>query len=421
MMQDQLPCAMGKTKSLRIFLPFALGYFLSYLFRTVNAVIAPNITADLLIDPSDLGLLTATYFITFALAQLPLGVLLDRFGPRVVEASLLVFAATGAALFALSQSLGSLIAGRALIGFGVSACLMAAFKSYAIWFPAKLLPRINGFQMASGGLGALAATLPVEWALGLTSWRGLLLALALISLAAALILFFVVPKSTPPHSFPVHDQIQGIVRIFKNPFFWQIAPLTTLSQAGFISIIGLWSGPWLRDVGNMSRPDVAQALSWSAMAMISGFICLGVLAEKLVEKKIPVKTTAVAGMTLFILIQGLMIFPFGIPLSIILMLFGFFGSSGILSYTALTLNFPITLSGRVTTGINLLVFIAAFIVQWAIGAIINLWGVSSANTYDPAGYRAGFAGLMICQILSLVWYKIYPFKPSKKDTPPGES
>jgi len=155
----------------------------------VNAVIAPDLVTDLNLDPSELGLLTATYFIAFASAQLPLGVLLDRFGPRMVESFLLLFAGAGAIIFAISHTLTGVIIGRALIGFGVSACLMAAFKSYVIWFPANILSRINGFQMAAGGVGALAATTPVAWALHFTDWRGLFWALALFSFASALAVF----------------------------------------------------------------------------------------------------------------------------------------------------------------------------------------------------------------------------------------
>ena len=182
----------------RVFLPFAFGYFLSYLFRVVNAVIAPDLVADLHINPSQLGLLTSTYFIAFASSQLPLGILLDRFGPRIVESFLLVFAGIGALIFAKSQTLTGVIIGRAFIGFGVSACLMAAFKSYVIWFPEKLWPRINGFQMAAGGLGALSATTPVEWLLNFTDWRGLFLLLSILSFSIALGVFLVVPEKKIP-------------------------------------------------------------------------------------------------------------------------------------------------------------------------------------------------------------------------------
>ena len=125
---------------LAVLLPFSLCYFLSYLYRAVNAVIAPNLVNDIGVDPSELGLLTSAYFITFAAAQLPLGVLLDRFGPRKIEAFLLAFAGTGAWVFAEAETLTGLVAGRALIGFGVSACLMAAFKAFVIWLPPERLP-----------------------------------------------------------------------------------------------------------------------------------------------------------------------------------------------------------------------------------------------------------------------------------------
>ena len=137
----------------RVLLPFACGYFLSYVYRTVNAVIAPDLVASLGLSASDLGLLTSVYFLTFALFQLPLGILLDRFGPRRVEAVLLLFAALGALLFGLSAGRDSLIAGRGLIGLGVSACLMAGFKAFVMWFPASRLPVVNGALMAAGGWG----------------------------------------------------------------------------------------------------------------------------------------------------------------------------------------------------------------------------------------------------------------------------
>ncbi|PIE60845.1 MAG: MFS transporter [Desulfobacterales bacterium] len=405
------PSMIGTRMILRIFIPFALGYFISYLFRVVNAMIAAELVADLNVDPSQLGLLSATYFIAFASSQLPLGILLDRVGPRVVEGSLLCFAAAGATVFTLSHSLAGIIAGRALIGFGVSACLMAAFKSYVIWFPASILSRVNGFQMAAGGLGALAATLPVKWALGFTDWRGVFLGLAALCLATALMVFLCVPNTRRNQDHAALTvQIQGVIQVFKSPVFWKIAPLTTVSQAGYVSIQGLWAGPWLKDVAGVPAHETARMLSFSALAMIAGFISLGYLAEKLSARGIPVKATAVMGMTLFIGVQALLTFNILFPPQILLVLFGFFGTSGILSYTALTFDFPTGLSGRVTTSINTLVFIGAFTIQWGIGAVINLWAVSAVGVFAPEGYRAGFGALLVCQILCLVWF--WAFNPS---------
>lgn len=114
----------------RVFLCFASGYLLSYALRAINAVIAPSLTGELGLSNADLGLLSSAYLVSFGCMQLPLGIWLDRYGARRTEAALLLVAALGAAVFASSSSLAGLWIGRALIGIGVSACLMAAFKGY---------------------------------------------------------------------------------------------------------------------------------------------------------------------------------------------------------------------------------------------------------------------------------------------------
>jgi len=393
--------------NLRVFVPFAAGYFLSYLYRVVNAVIAPDLVGDLGIGPSALGLLTATYFISFASAQLPLGVLLDRFGPRRMEAFLLLFAGLGAYLFSRSGSLTGLVVARALIGFGVSACLMAAFKAYTLWFPKERWPLVNGFQMAAGGLGALAATAPVEAALHVTDWRGVFMVLAVLTLLVAVAVYTVVPEkpsSGAGESFK--HQLQGVKTVFTSLEFWRAAPLTTFSQASFLSIQGLWAGPWLKDVAGLERMAVANVLLWIAVAMIAGFILLGSLAERLSRSGISVLATAVTGMVLFMGVQLLVLVGpvrWALPVWV---LFGFFGTSGIIAYAALSQRFPIQLSGRVTTAVNLLVFIAAFVGQWAIGAIIGRWPVGPDGNYSLAGYRTGFFVMLAIQTMTLIWFFI---------------
>jgi MFS family permease len=397
------------SRKLRVFIPFALGYFLSYLFRVVNAVIAPDLTADLSLDPSQLGMLTAAYFISFAACQLPLGILLDRFGPRRIESVLLLFAGAGALFFAGSESLPGIVFGRVLIGFGVSSCLMAAFKAYVLWFPKEQWPKINGFQMAAGGLGALTATAPVEAMLSVTDWRGVFSILAVLTLAVSASVFFVVPEKErePEARMPethLGDPLRGIVQVFSSLAFWRVAPLTAASQSAFLSVQGLWSGPWLRDVALLNRSEIAGVLLLIAAAMVAGFILLGTLAGHLNRKGIDPTKTAVIGMALFMCLQLAMILEIRsltVPLWI---LYGFFGTTGIISYAGLSQQFPQHLTGRLTTGLNLLVFVSAFAVQWAIGAIIDLWPVGENGNYAPAGYRAGFALMLGFQIISLVWF-----------------
>ena len=403
--------AMTTAMALRVFLPFALGYFLSYLYRVVNAVIAPDLIADLGLDASTLGLLTAVYFLTFAAFQLPLGMLLDHYGPRRIEAGLLVFASLGALLFAIAPNTQALIVARGLIGFGVSACLMAAFKAYVMWFPRERLALINGFQMMAGGLGALAATQPVEFALGFTDWRGVFWVLAALTLVSAVMVYIVVPEhggGRHPNA-KISDTWAGVKEVFTSAQFWRVAPQCVLSQATFTATVGLWSGPWLRDVAGLERAAVAEHLFWIASAMIAGFLSWGLIAERLLRFfDVRPMTIAAIGMSGFMVVQALIVveFPLSHPAltSMVWMAFGFFGTAGIVPYAALSQAFPAHLAGRVNTALNLLVFVMAFAAQWAIGAVIDLWPQTASGGYAPDGYQVAFAVMLALQVLALAWY-----------------
>ena len=396
---------MGLSTLLRVFLPFAAGYFLSYLFRVVNAVLAPDLAADIGVGPSALGLLTSVYFITFASFQLPLGVLLDRYGPRKTEAVLLMFAAIGAFIFSQADSLSGLVIGRAFIGFGVSACLMASFKAYTVWFDRSKWPLINGFQMAAGGLGALAATSPVEWLVSVTDWRAVFLILTGLSVLIGLLVLTVVPeKKTSSPRESLGAQIEGIKEVFTSLKFWHIAPVVTLSQAAFLSIQGLWAGPWLRDVVGLERGVAASVLFWVAVAMICGFIGLGYLAAQLAKRGISPALTSAVCMGLFMFVQLLVLIT---PPSWYLfnwVIFGFIGTSGIIAYAGLSQLFEVRLSGRVTTSLNMLVFVTTFVAQWMIGVIIEMWPMGADGSYNKQGFYFGFGLMLVLQISTLLWY-----------------
>lgn len=408
------PPKMTALLALRIVLPFAFGYFLSYLYRAVNAVIAPDLTHDMGLDASALGLLTAAYFLTFAAFQLPLGILLDRYGPRRVEAALLIFAAIGAALFAWAPNEGTLIFARALIGFGVSACLMAAFKAYVMWFPMERLALINGIHLTAGGLGALMATAPVEAALTYTDWRGVFWILACVTAVATAILFWVVPeRDAGDRHATMRDAIGGVIEVFKSPIFWRVAPWTVASQATFLSVQTLWVGPWLTDVAGLERHQAAVALFWIATSMTVGFFSWGLLAERL-HRWFDVRpmTVAAMGMGLFLSTQLLIVTEFAVTwdaslpgiLLVTWLAFGFSGTAGVLPYAALSQAFPKKLAGRVNTGINLIVFIFAFIGQWMAGAIIDLWPVTDTGSYAPEGFQTAFGVFFALQVLGIAWY-----------------
>jgi sugar phosphate permease len=204
----------------RIFLPFALGYYLSYLLRTVNAVISPDLTGELGLSAADLGLLTSTYFFAFGLAQIPVGIALDRFGPRRVEAVLLLITGLGAVLFATGDGLPTLASARGLIGLGVSACLMGGLKGFTLWFPREKLASMTG-SCPCGALGAVTASAPLEALLPFIGWRGAFWAVAALSVGSAALIFFSMPDKDDGHgSGTLQEALRGVREVLVAREFW---------------------------------------------------------------------------------------------------------------------------------------------------------------------------------------------------------
>ena len=387
---------------IRLFLPFAAGYFLSYLYRTVNAVLGPVIGRELGLADTALGLLTSTYFLAFGAAQLPLGMLLDRFGPRRVEAGLLAIAAAGAAVFAMADGLGGLATGRALIGLGVSACLMASFKAFSQWFPPERQASLTGWVMASGGLGALAASKPLELALGFAGWREIVLALSALTLVVATVLWRSVPdKPGATVAGGFSEQLAGVRSIFASRHFWRYGPMGFWFTGGFMAVQGLWASRWMIELEAMSRADIAIRLTWISGAMLAGFLFMGFFATALVRRGIQLSQVYFGAMVLalavFVIItlepswQGSLLWP---------VLGACFSLSNI-SYSLVAQAFPAQLSGRANTAYNLLVFAGAFGLQWGFGILVDT--LQAGGQSAGSAYRIAFASLAVGQALSLVW------------------
>ena len=388
----------------RVFVPFACGYYLSYLYRSVNAVISPDLVRDLGVDANGLGLLTSVYFLTFALFQIPLGVLLDRIGPRRVDAGLLTIAGGGAIVFALSDEFGGLVLGRGLIGLGVSAALMASFKAFTQWFPPSRFASLNGYLMAIGGLGALSASVPVEAALRVTDWRGVFEVLAGCTFLAAAGVMLFVPEQPAAGSGPgIREMLRGVVRVYRDGGFWRVALVCMTVQASFLAIQGLWVAPWLRDVAGLSRDVVADYLLLMALAMTAGFAFFGAAADRFESAGWGASRLFAIGTG--ITVGGLLLAAVGVTTGALAIWLAInFGSpASALSYAMLSRRFPPELAGRVTTALNFLVFVGAFAAQWGLGAIISLWPETDGR-YPLAAYRVALSSSLVLQIAALAWY-----------------
>jgi len=385
----------------RVFLPFAAGYFFSYFLRNVNAVIAPELTRELGVSAADLGLLTSAYLLAFGAAQLPLGLALDRYGARRVEAFLLLIAASGCALFAVGNSLTELAIARALIGLGVSSCLMASFKSFSQWFGVERQASLNAAIMAAGGLGALTASTPLSWAIPQFGWRAVFVALAVSGIAAAGGIFSTPEKPGSARPEPMRSQIAGLGEVLASGVFWRYAPLSTLNIGGLMALQGLWAVPWLMNFSGLSRSAAATHLLLMGGGMLAGSLAIAFGVAPLARRGISPQRLLQVGMGLGLLASLLIVLGAG-PSEPLWFVLGLIFSVGNLSYALLQRHYGVTLAGRVNTALNLMVFIGAFCIQWGFGAAVD--ALQAAGHAPRAAYQITLGGLLALQATSWLWF-----------------
>lgn len=385
-----------------VFLSFAFAYFFSALVRGVTATLAPSFSAELGLNAADLGLLAGAYFLGFASTQLPLGSALDRYGPRRVLVVFLGAAVLGCAAFALARNFVGLTLARALIGVGVSACLMAPLTTFRRRFTTVAQMRANSWMLMAGSTGMVASTLPVQWLLPLIGWRGLFWAIAGFMGVAMLTILRFVPPDAPVRRAGPQTRVPGYAEVLSHPTFVRFAPMGFFHYGGLIAVQSLWAGPWLVQVCGWTPARAAQGLFVINMAMLLSFMAWGSIVPRLYARGWTAQRliARAAPLSLAALVLAVLLGPDATAWVWVVFCAG--SSVVALSQPAVGLAFRAELAGRALSAYNLVVFLGIFVVQWGIGLVIDLlraWGWDTVSSY-----RAAVALLACCCALSYVWF-----------------
>jgi MFS family permease len=387
---------------LRVFLPFVVGYYIAYLFRTINAVMAAPLATEFGLGADDLGLLTSVYFLTFAAAQIPIGILLDRYGPRRVQSVLLVIAAVGSTLFAVSDHFWILLIGRALIGLGVASAMTAGLKALVLWFPGDRVPLLNGLMVMFGALGAVTATLPADLLLDWIGWRELFGLFAVLTAASAALIYLIVPEATPVASSTVSV---GLRKVYADQRFWRLAPLSASCIGTAWALQGLWAVQWLKDVEGLDRAGVVFHLFAMAVALSLGAILLGVVADRLRRRGVGPEVLLGLVAALFIATQFALILRLPLPSYLQWAVVAAVGAATVLSFAILAEYFPKQLAGRANGALNLFHIAVAFAVQYTTGVVLQHW-TPEAGHYPEIAYQTAFALNLALQIVAWIWFAL---------------
>jgi len=395
-----------RRQAITVFFVFAFGYFLSCLLRAITATLSPVLTLEFELMAADLGLLAGGYFLGFASMQIPLGYLLDKFGPKKIVSSFLLIAFIGTISFALAQSFSGLLVSRILIGVGVSACLMAPLTGYRIWFAENQQQRANSWMLMIASLGFLSSTLPVQLLLPALGWRWIFGGIAALILISIILMLSFIPKWDHQNDESLENQVKqgSLVDVWKNKFFISVIPMGLFNYGGLMAIQTLWAGPWMIRVAGYTPLESATGLFWINITMLVSFFLwgyflpritnLGFSALKILKFGLPVSFLVM----LTIIILGSKAGAFYITLFIL--------SSIFLSVTqpAVGLSFQSHLAGKALTSFNLLIFLGTFIMQWIMGLVIDL--VRGFGYTEIIGFKTAFSFFLFLSLTSYLFFLI---------------
>jgi predicted MFS family arabinose efflux permease len=397
---------LARATAIKVFLAFALAYFLSALIRAITATLSPTLTQEFALTAGDLGLLAGGYFLGFAVTQLPLGAWLDRYGPKKVILWFLAVAVLGCAAFSLATSFAGLLAARILCGIGVSACLMAPLTGYRRWFDPGTLLRTNSWMLMTGSMGMVASTLPVQWLMPVLGWRPMFWGLAALVLLSMLLIGSLVPAwaAVTPTSAAAAPA-PSYAEVWRNPYFRKLLPLAFFSYGGLVAMQTLWAAPWMTKVAGYSALEAAAGLFWINVAMLLTFWIWGLInpwlarrgwhTDRLVTFVLPSSFVVLA---LIIVAPEPMLAWSGALWA----LYCVCCTVVSLTQPAVGMAFAPAMAGRALSAYNLVIFSGVFAVQWGVGLGID--ALRSVGLPELLAFQLTMGLFLLCCIVSYLYF-----------------
>lgn len=383
-------------------------YLISQFLRNSVGVIAPDLEREFALSAESLSALSGVFFFSFALAQIPLGVIIDRYGPRAAMLGSLVLAAGGCVMFAMAEEVWALIAARVLMGLGCSSFFMGPLTIYARWFSPERFSTLTGIQLGLGTLGTLIATAPLAYSVDLVGWRGTFLLVAGLAVVIGAVAALVIRDDPPGAPMRVvaavslTSAIAGVAAVWKVPGVFRLLAMHCVGYSAFATLIGLWGGPYLSDVYGYGLTERGNILLLMAIGQVVGLFIWGPLDRFFGGPKVPVITGALATAALLGVFALAGTFP-AWALGPAFAAFGFISAYTPVLTAHGRLLFPPDMVGRGITFLNIGTIGGVFLQQMLTGFVVS-W-LSVGETVRPvSAYSGVFAFVGMSIVLALVFY-----------------
>ena len=401
-----------KNQFFYIMLVLCAGYTVSQFLRTSLGVLSPNLMHDFNINPNNMGLLGGVFFLSFAIFQIPAGILIDKYGPRKVMSSVIIFAVLGSIIFALSNSFYTLLIGRVLMGLGCSICLMGSLVLITRWTDSDQFSKLAGIILAVGGIGGLLATTPLSYFSELFGWRLSFWLATAVTFCVMLLYYFILEDRKNELILNRSNEtisLKNLLFILKERNFKFMIPMSLMSYSSLVVILGLWGAPYLKDIHGLDTVERGKILMLMAISWNIGSFVFGRLRSIFGNYK-NVVIFGATGVIILLFILSIITEINIIYLYILFCILGFFGAFSVALISHYQVLFDKEYMGRALSTANFFNFGGVFFVQWLTGKIIYLMGGDSTGAPIEA-YRLAFLFVAILLVISLC---IYFFSNEKK-------
>lgn len=394
-----------------IFAVGALNFFLSQLYRTSNAVLAPALIADLSLDSNGIGLISAAFFYAFALAQIPIILMIDKTGPRKLMIFFSIIGIVGAIVFSCADGLLSALTGRILLGIGMSCAFMGSLKLLSDWFPPVIFASLAGVLTATGTLGNMMSATPLAMMVENYGWRQSFLAIAALN-ALLTIALYAILRDKPPATGNAHSPavspdapsgLSNLLHLLRSKDYWFISIGSFVRYGTFAALQALWAGPLLLVVLKYSPFQTGNIILAMNVGLLTGLPFWGIMSDRLFRTR---KWLVIMGIFLMaaitLLLSQLRAGTSAAATGFIFFFFGFVTSTGQLMYTHIKELFPASMTGTAMTGINFFTMTGpAFFLQ-TLGLIMQT--LYPAASFSPAAFKASLFFCFCCQLLAALIY-----------------
>ena len=407
--------APDRFRALYILSLLCLTYIFSQFFRNSTGVIGPELMTEFSLRPDGLGVLSSLFFLGVAAAQIPIGVMLDRIGPRHTLFPLMFLTVGATVCFAYSTDPLLLSVSRFAMGVGCAAAYIGATIVCARWFSGDRFAAACGIVLATGNFGAILATSPLAWSASEIGWRSTFLVAAAVTLVGCIWAYAVVRDAPPGHAFhsrapeTMKQAFVGLRHVMTNTDFLRVLTVGFTNYPLVVAVLGLWGAPFLFDIHGLDTVARGQILLFMAISTVTGFLIYGQL-DRLLDTRKWLILTGLAVSTAVLVILGLS--P-RLPVwqtTVLFSILGLFGSFNSVSLAHGRALFPPQLVGRMAAMFNMSVQAGVGILQLLTGWLLAAFPLIEGKTSETA-YSVMFFALAGLGVFAIAVYA--PMKDAK--------